>query len=197
MAVWRTRVSGSVNGLGFVVTLAAAACSNSGGSGTKSTTCSGSSLVNDPTGHGCVSNPPPPTQNCTTPLMGITPTFSAVSTTPFEAESKVAVDPRPNQNNVFVATIQSDVGPNTSGETTSTCLIAKHIAVYKADGSGTLTPMSGLPAPLVNEWATDPDIAVGPDGTLYLTFLRWTGPCGDSVERFVVQQVRQRQLTSD
>jgi hypothetical protein len=183
MAVSRTWVSGWANGLGFVVTLAVAACSNSGGSATKSTTCSGSGLINDPAGRRCTPPGPPtsPTQGCSMPLLSNVATFSQTNMA-FEAEMQVAVDPRASNNSVFVATIQSDVVQNPTGLPTATCLTAKHIAVYRSDGSGSLVQMTGLPPPPAHEWATDPDIAVGPDGTLYLTFLRWTGPCGDSTD---------------
>jgi hypothetical protein len=163
-----------------------AACSNSGGSGTKkTTTCTGSGLANDPAGRTCTPPGPPtsPTQNCSKVLPNVL-TYSQTNMS-FEAEMKVAVDPRPSTNpTIFVATIQSDTIPNTTAIATSnsTCIVAKHIVVYRSDGSGNLTQLGGLPPAPAHEWATDPDIAVGPDGTLYLTFLRWTAACAQSTD---------------
>ena len=170
-----------------------AACSNSGGSGVKKTNnpCSGSGLAVNPIhGKGCAT-PASPTQGCsTTSVMGGVSNLMLESSMPAQQsdeEVAVALDPRPgtnaNQNTVFVATIQSDVvsSSGSPGEPTATCVSGKHIAVYRTNDSGILTQMSGLPAPPpAHEWATDPSLGVGPDGTLYLTFLRWTAPCGSS-----------------
>jgi hypothetical protein len=157
--------------------LAFGACSTNGGASAK-TSCNGSGLAADPTNHQCFS-PPPPTQGCAQSLTAKVSDFATVpAPNTFEAETQVAVDPRPGQNNVFAVTIQSDVVASTTGSPTATCLAAKHIAVFKSTAGGPLVQMTGLPPPPAREWATDPDIVVGPDGTLYLTFLRWIAPCG-------------------
>ena len=178
MASWKlgTRTRGIA--LRWTLVVVAVGCSNSGGTGVKPTTCTGSGMVPDPTGHGCT-QPQPPIQGCpAASFMGSESTYFTTSTPPFEAEMKLAVDPRPNQNTVFVATIQTDTGPSNPGAPTATCVTGKHIAVYKSDGNGGLVAMTGLPAAPAHEWATDPNVAVGSDGTLYLSFLRWIGPCG-------------------
>jgi len=169
----------------LLLAVALVACSNSGGSGGKKpTTCSGSGLANDPTGHNCTA-PPPPTQGCTSPLLANVGNFSLQASMPAQQsseEASVAVDPRQGQNTVFVGVIQSDLVPSASGDPTASCVSAKHISVYRTDNNGKLTLMTGLPPAPAHEWQTDPGLAVGPDGTLYFTFLRWTAPCGNSTD---------------
>jgi len=167
----------------FVVVVAAVgalAALRCGGGGTKVVQkCTGSGLANDPSGRNCMI-PISPTQNCSN---GFAPKIDAFATLPsptFDAETKVAFDPHSGSKTVFAATIQSDTIPDSEGEAT-TCLVNKHVALYRSTDGGTkFDKMGGLPTGLPGEWATDPTIAVGPDGTLYLVFLRWMAPCAAS-----------------
>jgi Ca2+-binding RTX toxin-like protein len=157
------------------VILIASGCGGSGGKKVVPV-CSGSGLANDPTGRNC-QMPTAPTQGCNGATAVAPPKVFPLPNT-FEAETRVAFDPRSGANTIFAATIQVDVVPDTTG-LVANCVAAKHIVLYRsADGGGNFTAMSGLPPQTPDEWATDPGITVGPDGTLYLVFLRWIGPCG-------------------
>ncbi|HXT98542.1 MAG TPA: hypothetical protein VN853_19745 [Polyangia bacterium] len=159
---------------GFVL---GAACSNSGGT-TTSIQCAGSGLSNDPLGRHCIT-PPAPTQGCTSNLTAaVTPFAPVAKPDTYESETMVAIDPR-NSKTIYVATIQATVDTSAadsqaSVSPTGLCTVRKHLAVLKSTDSGAhFATMPGLPAATTNEWATDPDIAVGADGTLYLVFLRY------------------------
>jgi hypothetical protein len=153
-----------------------AACGTSGGT-TPPQNCDGggSGLAQDPLGRQC-SSPSSPTQGCTTgsstnPERTLIPTPDRT-----EGEIVTAIDPL-GSGVQYAVTIESKV-VNEPTSITGTCIAGKRIGLYKFADSSTGGPqwaeMPGL-ASIPNtddEWATDPWIGVGGDGTLYLTFLR-------------------------
>lgn len=161
------------------------------GSGTVQTGCNGSALAGDPTDAGACSPPAAPMQGCTTPMFtlqrgtnpqGKTDTF-------MEAEVSVAFDPRPDSQLVYAATIQVTTAPATNPPApTGACIIQKRVRVYQSnnlgidwqemDGNDDLLTSQLAPDPdsgLTGFWGSDPDVAVGGDGTLYLTLLKEQG----------------------
>jgi Ca2+-binding RTX toxin-like protein len=99
-----------------------------------------------------------------------------------EAETSVAIDPRPNSQLAYAATIQSTVGVAGAGSAypTRSCIVQKRIRVYMSsdlgvnwkemDGNDDLLATGSDPGS--SFWATDPDVSVGGDGTLYLSFVK-------------------------
>jgi RTX calcium-binding nonapeptide repeat (4 copies) len=94
------------------------------------------------------------------------------------------VDPRPNFKYAYVATIQGNLKPSTLSPT-GTCIVSKSIQVHRTDQNGDnwalMDGTASLPHSLGDiqnpggTWATDPDLAVAADGTLYLSFMRLAG----------------------
>lgn len=150
----------------------------------KSTVCQGSALQNDPSGAHACPQPDPVSHACDPGRTQVTfPTPLAVTPGIEEAEIAVAVDPRATSQYVYVATIQGNVQPSTTSFT-KTCITSKSIQVYRSKNPGTnwevLPGTEKLPhgtgdAQNPGMWATDPDLAVASDGTLYLSFLRLKG----------------------
>ena len=141
--------------------------------------CTGSGLTNDPSGHQCFT-PASPAQGCPQPMITQTPLAKLSSPDTFDAEISTAIDPRGN-GVAYAVTIQGETLPET-GTTSGVCIVKKHIALYKLGQDDPNDPNRGphwFPMPgsetiphNPDDFATDPSISVGVDGTLYLTFLR-------------------------
>jgi len=173
--------------------LALSACGGGGGgpggTGTIVPTCDGSGLVGDPTTRPACTPPASPTNGCASPQFSIRRGRNAQAETDafMEAETSVAFDPREGSQLVYAATLQATIGPASPASTypTSTCIIQKRIRVYvstdlgvnwkEMEGNDDLLASSMAPnadTGLTGFWATDPDLSVGGDGTLYLTFMK-------------------------
>jgi hypothetical protein len=95
----------------------------------------------------------------------------------FEGEVATAVDAHPNRGFVYSATIEAVLAPATGA--VPTCIVEKQIRVYrsKAGGPPITDISSGLPLTAAlggtrgPVWFTDPWLAIGPDGTVFLSAL--------------------------
>ena len=160
------------------------------GSGTIQPGCNGSGLVNDPTDAGACPPPVSPTQGCMTPMFtlqrGTNP--QGVTNNFMEAEPSVAFDPRPDSRLVYAATVQSTTFPAPAPNPTGVCIVQKRVRVYQSndlgvtwremDGNDDLLSSQIGPDPdtgLTGFWGTDPDIAVGGDGTVYVSIMKARG----------------------
>jgi Ca2+-binding RTX toxin-like protein len=176
--------------IGLLLSLACLSCGGGAAPTTPTTPgkiapCTGSGLANDP--NKCFT-PSSPAQGCPSPIISAMPSVIPASDT-LEAEMVTAVDPR--QNGVaYATTIQSDMSPQ-AGTTSGKCIIHKHIALYKFGQDDPDHPNMGphwfsMPGSetiprTTDEWATDPWISVGGDGTLYLILLRNRSRATDDV----------------
>jgi len=85
-----------------------------------------------------------------------------------------AADPRPDSGIAYSATVEATTQPSVGP--TGRCITGRRIRVYRSTDSGsTWAPLPGNDNLPQLQWATDPDIAVAPDGTFYLTFMRTRG----------------------
>jgi Ca2+-binding RTX toxin-like protein len=139
--------------------------------------CNGTVLQGDPSGRPACPAPNPLSHACTPPKTQIT--HVAVPSTPtLEAEVYGAVDPRPGSKMAYMATIAATVQQGGTGPT-GKCITSKTIQIYQsADMGGSWSLLPGTNALPQGMWVTDPGLAVGPDGTLYLSLMR-TGSAPD------------------
>lgn len=142
------------------------------------TPCNGSALQGDPSGRPACTAPNPLPHACTPPKTQITRSVQLPSTPTLEAEVSGAVDPRPGSRVAYMATIAATVQPGGTGPT-GKCITSKAIQIFQTqDMGGSWAPLPGSGALPQGMWVTDPGLAVGPDGTLYLSLMR-TGSAPD------------------
>lgn len=136
--------------------------------------CTGTALSGDPSGRPSCAPPDPPVPTaCQSATTSVTQTTMRAPGT-LEAEVMTAVDPRPNSKVAYAATTEATVmpGPGPTGK----CITGKRIRVYRSQDLGaTWSDIPGNDSLPQGQWATDPDISVGHDGTLYLVLLRLPG----------------------
>lgn len=132
--------------------------------------CTGTSLQGDPSGRPTCPPPPPPTQGCDT-LQSSIGRVALTPTPAHDAEMRIAFDPRQGSNLAYIATTESTVQTGGTGPTDS-CITSKRIVVQVSQDQGaTWSVMPGSDSLPQGQWATDPDVSVGVDGTVYVTLL--------------------------
>jgi len=132
--------------------------------------CNGTALNGDPSGRPACAQPQSPIGPCTSPITTVTQTTLSAPAT-LEAEVMTAIDPRPNRQFVYAATTEATVTP--SSGPTQKCIIAKRIRVWRSENlGGAWKEMPGSPSLPQGQYVADPEISVGGDGTVFVTFVR-------------------------
>jgi hypothetical protein len=154
--------SGGAAGIGGIGT------GGGGGIGAPTITCDGSPIPGDTSGRPTCPPPQPPTQGCTSPRAAIA-RFPLTSTPALDAEVAAAIDPRKDVQLAYLATTEAIVAAGGNGPT-GKCIIGKRIRVYQSTDLGaTWSLMAGNDTLPQGRWATDPDISIGGDGTVYVS----------------------------